>query len=106
MFYSYDKDQGKLTSEKFGGTIVFKNFNVVCVTEITLKNLALVSDSGELIIFDNNKLCSKFECSLTEKAETAEIIALPGFDRETFPFLALGINNRIYIANLGDSSIT
>ena len=68
MFYSYDKDLGKLTSEKFGGTIVFKNFNVVCVTEITLKNLALVSDSGELIIFDNNKLCSKFECSLTEKA--------------------------------------
>ena len=60
MFYSYDKDQGKLTSEKFGGTIVFKNFNVVCVTEITMKSLALVSDIGELIIFDNNKLCSKF----------------------------------------------
>ena len=89
-----------------GESMILTNTSVVNIFEYASKQIAVVTDKGELIIFKFGKVINKLQCPASSQSEHASVVSLPGFEIQWFPFLAWNINSRVYIVHLTSSKIT
>ena len=87
-------------------SMILTNTSVVNIFEYASKQIAVVTDKSELIIFKNGKVINKLQCPASKQSEYASVVSLPGFDVQWFPFLAWNMNGRVCIVHLTSSKIT
>ena len=89
-----------------GESMILTNTSVVNIFEYASKQIAVVTDKSELIIFKFGKVINKLQCPASTQSEYASVVSLPGFEIQWFPFLAWNINDRVYIVHLTSSKMT
>ena len=102
-YYTFDEQSHSMQS---GESMILTNTSVVNIFEYASKQIAVVTDKSELIIFKFGKVINKLKCPTSTESEYASVVSLPGFETQWFPFLAWNINGRVYIVHLTSSKIT